>query len=167
MTHLDHPKLTHPGFSKVPPLHPWDGAVVMGRGIERKRIFLNNKDRDDFINRLSDLVKEGAIDIYAWALMPNHFHLFMTKKNLRISGQRIDLEELCNRVCKKKNVSLAELISGSRRRELVNARRIVSWIAVNELGYSGAEVARHLGVTNSCVTRFLSSGEKPAIEGVI
>jgi len=151
----------------VPPLHPWDGAVVMGRGIERKRIFLNNKDRDDFINRLSDLVKEGAIDIYAWALMPNHFHLFMTKKNLRISGQRIDLEELCNRVCKKKNVSLAELISGSRRRELVNARRIVSWIAVNELGYSGAEVARHLGVTNSCVTRFLSSGEKPAIEGVI
>ncbi len=89
----------------------------------------------------------------------------MTKKNLRISGQRIDLEKLCNRVCKKKNVSLAELISGSRRRGLVNARRIVSWIAVNELGYSGAEVARHLGVTNSCITRFLSSGEKSAIEG--
>lgn len=91
----------------------------------------------------------------------------MTKKNLRISGQRIDLEELCNRVCKKKNVSLAELISGSRRRELVNARKIVSWVAVHELGYSGAEVARHLGVTNSCVTRFLSSGEKPATEGVM
>jgi len=68
----------------------------MGRGIERKRIFLNNKDRDDFINRLSDLVKEGAIDIYAWALMPNHFYLFMTKKNQRISKQRIDLEELCD-----------------------------------------------------------------------
>ena len=91
----------------------------------------------------------------------------MIKKNLRISGQRIDLEELCDRVCKKKNVSLAELISGSRRRKLVNARRTVSWIAVYELGYSGADVARHLGVTNSCVTRFLSSGEKPDIEGVI
>jgi len=96
----------------------------MERGIERKRIFLNNKDRDDFINRLSELVKEGAIDIYAWALMADHFHLFMTKKNLKISGQRIDLEELCDRVCKKKTVSLAELVSGSRRRKLVNARRI-------------------------------------------
>ena len=71
---------------------------VMGRGVERKPILLNNVDRNDFINRLSDLVKEGAIDIYAWALMPNHFHLFITKKNRRISGQRIDLEELSNRV---------------------------------------------------------------------
>ena len=42
----------------------------------------------------------------------------------------------------------------------------VSWIAVNEPGYSGAEVARHLGVTNSCVTRSLASGEKPDIEDV-
>ena len=91
----------------------------------------------------------------------------MIKKNLRISGQRIDLKELSDRVCEKNNVSLAELISGSRRRELVKARRTVSWIAVHELGYSGAEVARHLGVTNSCVTRFLSSGEKPDIGGVI
>ena len=314
---------------------------VMGRGIERSDIFFNNKDRDDFLNRLSKLVEEDAFEVYAWVLMPNHFHLLlktknrplsssmkklltgyvvnfnrrhkryghlfqnryksivcqedayllelvryihlnllraeivkdmnglnrnpwsghsallgnkkrewqsteyvlsyfgskkecrknyykyvkegiaagrrpelvggglvrslggwsevlalrrrkerhafdsrvlgdsdfvqeiksglddMLKKNLRISGQRIDLEELCDRVCKKKNVSLAELISGSRRRELVNARRIVSWIAVHELGYSGAEVARYLGVTNSCVTRFLSTGEKPDIEGVM
>jgi hypothetical protein len=89
------------------------------------------------------------------------------KKNLRISGQRIDLEELCYRVCNKTSVSSAELLSGSRRGELVKARRIVSWLAVHELGYSGAEVARHLGVTNSCITRFLSSGEKPNIEGII
>jgi chromosomal replication initiation ATPase DnaA len=89
------------------------------------------------------------------------------KKNLRISGSSINLNELCDRVCKKQNVSVAELVSGSRRRELINARRIVSWLAVHELGYSGAEVARHLGVTNSCVTRFLSSEEKPEIEGIL
>ena len=314
---------------------------VMGRGIEKKNIFVSNKDRNDFINRLAQLAEEGAIEVYAWALMPNHFHLLLKtknrplsssmrklltgyvvnfnrrhkryghlfqnryksivcqedtylmelvryihlnllragivkdmnglnrspwsghsalagkmerkwqatdyvlsyfgdkrvrknnyyhyvkqgvntgrrpelvggglvrsvggwsevlalrrrkerhafdsrvlgdsdfvqeltsdlddviKKNLRISRQRIDLEELSDRVCKKKHVSLAELISGSRRRDLVNARGIISWIAVHELGYSGAEVARHLGVTNSCVTRFLSSGEKPDINDVM
>ena len=91
----------------------------------------------------------------------------MIKKNLRISGQSINLEELCDKVCKKKRVSLAELISGSRRRELVNARQIVSWIAVHELGYSGAEVARYLGVTNSCITRFISSGQKPDIDSIL
>lgn len=82
----------------------------------------------------------------------------VTEKNLRISGRRIDLTELCDRVCKKQNISVAELVSGSRRRALVNARRMVSWVAVHELGYSGAEVARHLGVTSSCITRFLSWG---------
>ena len=314
---------------------------VMGRGIEKNNIFLNNKDRNDFLNRLSEVVEEGGIDIYAWALMPNHFHLLlktknrplsssmrkiltgyvvnfnrrhkryghlfqnryksivcqedtylmelvryihlnllrgdvvkdlsgldsspwsghsailgkvernwqdteyvlsyfgnkrvcrknyykyikegldlgrrpelvggglirslggwsevlavrnrkerhafdsrilgdsefvqeiktdlddMIKKNLRISGQRIDLQALCDRVCKKRSISLTELLSGSRRREPVNARRIISWLAVHELGYSGAEVARHLGVTNSCVTRFLASAKKPDIEGIM
>ncbi len=46
---------------------------VMGRGIERNDIFLNNKDRNDFINRLSLLVDESATEVYAWTLMPNHF----------------------------------------------------------------------------------------------
>jgi putative transposase len=42
---------------------------VMGCGIEKNNIFLNKKDRNDFINRLSGLVDEGAIDIYSWALI--------------------------------------------------------------------------------------------------
>ena len=46
-------------------------------------------------------------------------------------------------------------------------RRIVSWIAVHELGDSGAEVARHLGVSHSCLIRLIASGEKPDIEGII
>ena len=36
---------------------------VMGRGVEKNNIFLNKKDRNDFINRLSVLVDEGAIEI--------------------------------------------------------------------------------------------------------
>jgi predicted transcriptional regulator len=42
-----------------------------------------------------------------------------------------------------------------------------SWIAVRELGYSGADVARYLGVTNSCVTRFVASGQKPDVNDLI
>jgi putative transposase len=59
---------------------------VMGRGIEKNNIFLNNKDRNDFLNRLSGLVEEGDIDIYAWALMPNHFHLLLKTKNRSLSS---------------------------------------------------------------------------------
>ncbi len=39
--------------------------------------------------------------------------------------------------------------------------------AVRELGYSGADVARYSGVTNSCVTRFVASGKKPDVDDLI
>jgi REP element-mobilizing transposase RayT len=310
----------------------------MGRGIERKKIFLNDTDRDDFIGRLSALAQDGAIEIYAWVLMPNHFHLLcktknlplasimrriltgyvvnfnkrhrryghlfqnryksivcqedaylkelvryihlnllraglvkdlrelnrnpwsghsalagkmkrewqsieyvlsffgssknsrknylqyvgkgidqgrrpelvggglirsmgswsaviasrrrderqvadqrilgdgdfvkqvisglddLVKKNLRLSGQRIDIKALAEKVSERYNVSIGELRSGGRRRAVVQARCAMSWIGVRQLGYSGADVARYLGVTNSCVTRMISTGRKPDID---
>ena len=71
----------------------------------------------------------------------------LVKKNLRLSGQRINIDALAQQVCKKYNISLGELRSGSRRRDVSKARGSISWIAVRELGYSGANVARYLGVT--------------------
>lgn len=305
---------------------------VMGRGIEGKEIFLGDADRDDFISRLAKLVEDDAMDIYAWALLPNHFHLLcktnkrplsssmrklltgyvvnfnmrhkrhghlfqnryksivcqedayllelvryihlnlirvglvkdmeelnrspwsghsglmgyvkrpwqdtgyilsffgkargrkknylnfleqgialgsrpalvggglirslggwaevmglrrrterqlsdqrilgdgdfvetvltemdnVGKENLRLGAERTDLSLLAKRVCNVHKVSLGEIRSGSRRHEIVEARRVFSWLAVKELGYSGAEVARYLGVTTSCVTRTISEG---------
>jgi len=56
----------------------------------------------------------------------------LVKKNLRLSGRQVDIITLAGRVCKKHGISLGELRSGSRRREIVEARGIVSWIAVRE-----------------------------------
>lgn len=50
---------------------------VMGRGIERRAIFLRREDQEDFLSRLEKLVKVKGFLIYAWALMPNHFHLLV------------------------------------------------------------------------------------------
>ena len=38
-------------------------------------IFLDAKDREDFIARLAALAEGKAMAVYAWALLPNHFHL--------------------------------------------------------------------------------------------
>jgi predicted transcriptional regulator len=56
---------------------------------------------------------------------------------------------------------------GLVRGVVVEARGSVSWVAVGELGYSGADVARYLGVTNSCVTRFVASGIKADVDDLI
>ena len=52
---------------------------IMIRGIERRKIFRNNKDREDFLDRLSNLLPETETLCYAWAFLPNHAHfLFRT-----------------------------------------------------------------------------------------
>lgn len=50
---------------------------VIVRGIERRNIFRNNADRRNFVERLSHLLVETGTDCYAWALIPNHFHLLI------------------------------------------------------------------------------------------
>ena len=45
------------------------------RGIAQKPIFVDDHDRDRFLERLGALVYETKTPCYAWALMPNHAHL--------------------------------------------------------------------------------------------
>jgi hypothetical protein len=49
----------------------------MVRGIERRAIFRDDEDRDDFVARLAALAEAGAWTVYAWALLPNHAHLLV------------------------------------------------------------------------------------------
>ncbi len=52
---------------------------IMIRGINCRKIFLNNKDREDFLERLSKLLPQTETVCYAWAFLPNHAHfLFRT-----------------------------------------------------------------------------------------
>jgi len=50
---------------------------VMARGIERRKIFRDDTDREDFVGRLDGLAEKEAWLVYAWALLPNHFHLLV------------------------------------------------------------------------------------------
>jgi REP element-mobilizing transposase RayT len=50
---------------------------IICRGIERRPIFLNDRDRDDFVQRLAKVLTESDTSCFAWALIPNHFHLLL------------------------------------------------------------------------------------------
>jgi len=47
----------------------------MVRGIERRRIFLNDADWRDWVDRMGRLFPAHGVRCFAWALMPNHVHL--------------------------------------------------------------------------------------------
>jgi REP element-mobilizing transposase RayT len=51
----------------------------MIRGIERRKIFKNDRDRKDFLDRLAKLLPGTETACYAWVFIPNHAHfLFRT-----------------------------------------------------------------------------------------
>jgi len=47
---------------------------IVIRGIERRKIFRDNKDCDNFLDRLAKLLPETQTACYAWVFIPNHAH---------------------------------------------------------------------------------------------
>ena len=78
----------------------WSGVLALrGRGEKQSsdQIILGNSEFvQDVISGLDDLIKQ----------------------NLRLSGRRIIITALAQQVCKKYNISLGELRSGSPRRDV-------------------------------------------------
>ena len=50
---------------------------VIVRGIERRNIFRDDQGRYNFLERIGALVEGTATVCFAWALIPNHFHLLL------------------------------------------------------------------------------------------
>jgi REP element-mobilizing transposase RayT len=48
---------------------------VINRGLDRREIFKDKGDYQNFIGSLERFVQEDGIHCYGWVLMPNHFHL--------------------------------------------------------------------------------------------
>ena len=52
---------------------------VMVRGIERGKVlvFQSDADKNHFLERLGEILKDTQTLCYAWALRPDHFHLLL------------------------------------------------------------------------------------------
>jgi putative transposase len=50
---------------------------IIVRGIERRKIFKDDTDRNHFLDRLGKVLSETGTKCFAWALIPNHFHLLL------------------------------------------------------------------------------------------
>ncbi len=58
---------------------------IICRGLEGRRIFKDNFDRVNFVQRLGTILTETSTRCYAWALMPNHLHLLLRTGKVPIS----------------------------------------------------------------------------------
>ena len=58
---------------------------VIGRGIEQRDIFVDQKDYSDFLTRLEEKLSETGGKCFAFSLLPNHFHLLILRGHRSLS----------------------------------------------------------------------------------
>ncbi len=77
----------------------------------------------------------------------------------RRAGRTIQM--IIDEECRKAGIGPAELMGGSKRRKVSAARSVIAIRSRDQLGLSSAEIARHVGVNTSSITRAIERVEKP------
>jgi putative transposase len=76
----------------------------------------------------------------------------------RRSGKNI--QNIIEEECRRYRISSIELQGGSKRRKVSDARAVIGFRSREELGLSAAEIARHVGVNTSGITRAIERAER-------
>jgi len=50
---------------------------ITSRGQNRRRLYDDARDRGDFVDRLEEMSKRYGVEVHAYVLMPNHYHLLI------------------------------------------------------------------------------------------
>jgi REP element-mobilizing transposase RayT len=87
------------------------------------------------------------------------------KETLRWRKRVMDLKTLLQEVTRREGLEEGEVKGRSRREPVVRGRKVFCQVAVRKLGYTGASVARFLGMTTSSVNRMARLEEMTELDG--
>ena len=137
---------------------------VMVRGIEMRRIVNDVADRKNSVKRIGELSVVTNTSIYAWALLTYHAHILLRSSEIGLSGfMRRLLTGYAisyNRRHRRwghlfQKVSIEELRSGSRRKDVSSVRAMIAIGLVKKHGVALTEVARRVGVSTAAVSKII------------
>jgi putative transposase len=120
----------------------WSQVLAMRRRGQKEEFDERILGGGDFVN---NILKEAEDS-----------HLRQLKA--RRAGKTI--EKLIEEECRKRGISPLELKGGGKRRKVSDMRAIIALRSRDELGLSAAEIARHVGVNTSGVTKAIERAEK-------
>jgi len=81
-------------------------------------------------------------------------------RQLKAKRSGKNIQKIIEEECRKHGVSPIELQGGSKRRKASDARAVIGLRSREELGLSAAEIARHVGVNTSGITRAIERVER-------
>jgi REP element-mobilizing transposase RayT len=77
-------------------------------------------------------------------------------RQMKLKRRGAGIQDIIQEECRKRKVSEEEVKKGSRRSRVSEARAVIAYRSKEELGISGAEIARYLGVNTSSINRTLA-----------
>jgi REP element-mobilizing transposase RayT len=127
------------GAMPRPPRIEYENAVyhVTSRGNGRQSIFWSDNDRERFVEQLKDNLKTYGVDLYAYVLMLNHYHLLVCTPygNLSRFMQRLNTSYAL--YFRYKNRKVGHVLQGRYKAKLVEsgeyAVRVSRYIHLNPI----------------------------------
>ena len=135
---------------------------VIIRGIERRHIFTNDKDLEDFLNRLTGILPATQTGCYAWALISHSNEKYARRNELKRRG--VDLDWIAQRVADIYGLEPHAVLSKGRQQQKVKAGSLFCFWAVRESGVSLRDLARRLEMSGPGVGLSVERGEVIAQE---
>ena len=127
------------------------GGLIRSQGGWSQVLSMRNKGRKEE----SDERILGAGD-FVQTILKEAEESQLRQLKLRRSGRTI--AEIIREECTKGKISYEELKRGNRRRSVCAVRMTIARRSREELGLTGADIARHLGVNTSSINRSLARG---------
>jgi len=99
----------------------YEGAVyhVTSRGNARQDIFVDDGDRQEFLNVLGDTVARFTWDCHAFCLMPNHYHLLIETPHANLSDGMRHLNSVYTQGFNRRHDRVGHVLQGRFRSILV------------------------------------------------
>ena len=86
------------------------------------------------------------------------------KRQLHNPNPEMRIGEITQEECHRHRVSATELESGIKRHNVTAAREAIALRCARDLGLTAAEIARHLGVGTSAITRAIERAGKKLLQ---
>ena len=99
----------------------YPGAMyhVMSRGNQRKDIFLDDVDRQDFLKTLADACQKTAWQVHAYCLMGNHYHLVVETPDANLVAGMAWLQGTYTTRLNHRHKLIGHVLSGRYKSQLV------------------------------------------------
>jgi len=104
-----------------PPRIEYAGAVyhVINRGVERRAIFSVSQDYEGFLGLIERLKQRHKVELFAYCLMPNHYHLFLRTALPNLHRFMKELNGWYSKIFNKRCRRIGPLFQGRYRAILV------------------------------------------------